>query len=246
MARLLGSLRLIYSKVLTLIAGIGGGWAFYYVWRKILPRTRSRVFWQAVPVHASGMLHSADPDDVVRHYGALIKHAANFAARNTLAIFAGLLPAVGLFLLSGELYLHERRASVVEVWPAIAVAGIPGSILVGRTEEGGLLIDRREIRGRELRLLGETLDSDALAEKRAFCTGTLACLGYAVMLFETHRLQAELPGKNAKSVVVRPRAFAANPFWPYVDDLELVFFGGLIAGGIAAGWRSYRKRVTPS
>ncbi len=66
--------------------------------------------------------------------------------------------------------------------------------------------------------------------------------GYAVMLFETHRLQVELRGKNAKSVVVRPRAFPTNPFWPYVDDLELVFFGGLIAGGIAAGWRSYRKK----
>ena len=63
------------------------------------------------------------------------------------------------------------------------------------------------------------------------------------MLFETHRLQVELRGKNAKSVVVRPRAFATNPFWPYVDDLELVFFGGLIAGGIAAGWRSYQRKA---
>ncbi|MGH8244266.1 MAG: hypothetical protein ACRETY_13075, partial [Steroidobacteraceae bacterium] len=111
---------------------------------------------------------------------------------------------------------------------------------VARTPEG-LLIDRHDI-ATGLRLFGTTLDSDALANKRAFCSGTLACLGYELMLFETHRLSPLPPEAGGSTVVVRPRAFASNPFWPYLDDLELAFFAGTITGGVAAGWRSSRAR----
>jgi hypothetical protein len=104
--------------VLSILAGIGGGWAFYYIWRWILPRARSRAFWQAVPAHASGMLHCEDPDDVLRHYRALIRHAASFAGRNTLAVVVGLLPMAGLYLLSSALYPEEELAFLVS-----AVAG---------------------------------------------------------------------------------------------------------------------------
>lgn len=229
-------------SVLTFLAGMGGGWAFYLVWRKVLPRTRSRVFWQAVPVHTSGMLQCTDPDDVVRHYGALMRQATTFGARNTVAVFAGLVPVIALFLLSGELYSHERRTPFVEVRPVTAIGGIPAAEPFLLSREGGLLIDRREIAGREVRVLGETLDSDDLASKRAFCTGWLACLGYELMLFEIHQREAPLRQRNSGTVVVRPRAFAANPFWPYLDDLELAFFAGIIAGGMAAGWRSSLAR----
>ena len=87
----------------SILAGIGGGWAFYYVWRRILPRQRSREFWRAIPAHASGMLHSEDPDDVFRHYRDLIWHIATFGTRNTLAVLAGLVPLAALFLLSESL-----------------------------------------------------------------------------------------------------------------------------------------------
>lgn len=224
---------------MNLVVGVGAGWVFHSVWRSLLPRARSRVFWQAVPMHASGMLHCADPDDVMRHYGALMKHAGAFAARNTLAVFTALLPVAALFLSSGALYSEERRARIVEVRPAVPMSEMPAA--VERTPEGGLLIDRHEIT-EGLRLFGTTLDSDALASKRAFCPGTLACLGYELMLFETHRLPALPPEAGGSTVVVRPRAFASNPFWPYLDDLELAFLAGTIAGGIAAGWRSSRAR----
>jgi len=223
----------------SLAVGVGAGWAFHLVWRTMLPRARSRVFWQAVPVHASGMLHCADPDDVLRHYGALMKHAGAFAARNTLAVFAAILPVAALFPLSDVLYSEERHAPIVEVRPATPLSGIPAP--VARTPEGGLLVDRREV-AEGLRLFGTTLDGKALASKRAFCSGMLACLGYELMLFETHRLHASPPEGGGSTVVVRPRAFASSPFWPYLDDLELAFFAGTIAGGIAAGWRSSRTR----
>ena len=226
------------SIALSLVTGLGAGWAFYVLWRKVLPRPRSRVFWQAVPVHASGMLNSADPDDVSRHYGALMKHVATFATRNTLAVIAGLLPVAALFLLLNELVGHDRRTPILEVRPASAVLDIPASVPVVRNSDGGILIDRRNIPAQELRIRGQTLDNDTLASKSALCYGWLVCLGYELMLFETHQLQSPPLKRDARTVVVRPRVFAANPFWPYLDDLELAFLAGVIAGSIATGWRS--------
>ncbi len=231
------------------LAGLGAGVGFYYVWRWILPRERSRDFWQSVPAHASGMLHSEDPDDVFRHYRALIKQTAGFGTRNTIAVLAGLLPLAALFLVAGMLHEGARRAPLVEVQPAKAVTNLPGSAAWKPTPEGGLQFDRRAYDDSGLKLLGQTLDRDALADKRAFCSGWLGCLGYELMLFETHPLPARASRAGFDSVVVRPRVFDANPWWPYLDDLELAFFVSVAAGGIAAGWLSSRagaRRLEPA
>ena len=45
---------------------------------------------------------------------------------------------------------------------------------------------------------------------------------------------------------VRPQAFDANPWWPYLDDLELAFFVSAAIGGIFAGWCSSRARTAPA
>lgn len=241
MATASSNLAIVLKLALNFAAGIVGGWAFFLVWRRILPRDRSRTFWQALPVHTSGLLHSEDPDDVLRHYGALMKQVLSFAARNTLAVFAGLAPVVGLFLLCGALYAQERRATIVEVRPAIAVRNTSVSLPVVGTHDGGVLIDRREIAD-GLHLYGKTLDSETLASRQAFCYGWLTCLGYELMLFETHRLQAPPLNSGSGTVVIRPLAFAANPFWPYFDDLELAYFVGVMVGGAAASWRSSMTR----
>ncbi len=85
---------------LNFAAGAAGGIAFYAIWRRLMPRARSRAFWQALPVHVSGLLRTADPDETLRHYGALMKHTASFAVLNTIAVIAGLVPVVALYLLS--------------------------------------------------------------------------------------------------------------------------------------------------
>jgi hypothetical protein len=226
---------------LSLVVGFAGGVAFHFLWRKILPRDFSRNFWRAVPVNASGLLHSEDPDDVMRHYGALMRHIAGFAVRNTLGVLAGLAPVAALFVLSGELYRPERSVPVVEVRPARAVAGAFAAVPTQQTRDGAILFDSGKLT-RELHLFGEALDREALGSKQAFCFGWLACLGYDLMLFKTHSLPSSRKF-SSDSVVIRPRVFAANPFWPYIDDLELAFFGGVMAGGIAAAWRASRSKI---
>ena len=144
------------------------------------------------------------------------------------------------------LHAAERRVPIVEVRPAAAVADLPESAAWASTPDGGLQFDRRAYDDSGLNLLGQTLDREALADKRAYCSGWLGCLGYELMLFETHRLSADAGSGGMASVVIRPRAFDANPWWPYLDDLELAFFASVAVGGIAAGWQSARSRGAPA
>jgi hypothetical protein len=217
------------------LAGIAGGAGFHYLWRRILPARLSRAFWRALPAHAAAMVRSADSDDVLRHYGLMMRDTARFAARNTIAVVAGLVPLGALFVVSGGLHASERRAALVEVRPAHAVARLPASATWAPTPGGGLEFDRSDYE--QLRLFGRALDREALADKTAFCDGWMSCLGYGLMLFETHQLP-----DTARTVVVRPRIFDGNPWWPYLDDLELAFFAGAAAGALGAGWAASRAK----
>lgn len=113
-------------------AGFGGGWAFYAVWRRVLPRARSRVFWHALPVHTTGLIRSADPDETLRHYGALMKHTLTFALRNTLAVAAGVVPALALYLLTKLWNARAHGASNVTLGTALAAFDpVDGAFLAG-------------------------------------------------------------------------------------------------------------------
>ena len=108
------------SVAVSLAAGIAGGWAFYAVWRLVLPRARSRVFWHALPVHATGMIRCEDPDETLRHYAALMKHTVTFALRNGAAVLAGLLPAIALYLLTKLWNARAHGASSITLGTALA------------------------------------------------------------------------------------------------------------------------------
>ena len=90
------------------IAGLAGGWLFYRVWRKIMPRTRSRQFWQHLLESLRSMLGSQEPDDLLRHYRELLAVLARFAGRNTLAVAAGLVPVALAFAILDRLRVPDR------------------------------------------------------------------------------------------------------------------------------------------
>lgn len=224
----------------SVLAGMGGGWAFYCLWRRLMPRERSRAFWQAMPAHANGIVSSEDPADVLRHYKLLLRHAGSFGLRNTLAVAAGLVPLVALFLLADAVHAPDRRSATAELRPAAAIAGLPAAERGTATPGGGLEFDRRMFRGSTLELPGASLGEDALAGKHAFCAGPLACLGYAMLLFDTHPLPA-----GGESFVLRPPVLDANPWWPYLDDLELAFMVSAAMAALIAGWLYSRTGSVP-
>lgn len=223
--------------------GLAGGWLFHDVWRRLLPRARSRDFWTTVPASVRGMLTSEATTDLLHHYRTLVVAGFRYAGRNVVALLVAMTPIVAIALLLGAIDPSSRLAASIEVRPATAIvptAGAPGE---WRTDGERLLIDRSALGGSSVRLAGHTLDSHALAQKQALCTTTVSCLIFEMMLFHTHSVDWQARGRVRGPVVVRPLLLDSNPFWPYLNDLDFGFFIALMSGGAAAAWWSRRRRV---
>jgi hypothetical protein len=217
------------------VLGLAGGWLFHSIWRRLLPRARSRDYWTSVPVSVRGMLTSESTPDLLHHYRTLIGALASYAGRNLVAVIAAMIPIIVIALLLSALDPSARLAKSIEVHPATAIttaASAPGR---WRTDDDGLVISRAALGDSPVRLAGRTMDASALAEKQALCKTTVSCALLDMMLFETH--SARVPGP----VIVRPLLLNGNPFWPYLNDLDFGFFIALMSGGAAAALWSRRR-----
>lgn len=224
------------------IMGFAGGGLFYYLWRGLLPRSRSRAFWRSLPDSARGMLTSDEPSELLRHYRTLMVATARYAARNTLAVLVGITPIAVIFLLLDALALSSRMAESVEVYPATAMAQAAGGVSDWHMHDERLLIDRDQLGDAPVQLAGQRLDREALAEKQAFCDTTVSCLLFDMLLFETHRIDPRAGRRMGGSVIVRPVLLDRNLFWPYLNDLDFWFFIAVMSGSTAAAWwRRHRK-----
>ncbi|MGH8249923.1 MAG: hypothetical protein ACREVI_04375 [Steroidobacteraceae bacterium] len=227
-----------------LLAGAAVGWLFQRIWRRILPRPLSRAFWQGLPVNLRGMMKSAEPDDMLRHYQALLRATAGFAGRNLLGISLGIAPIAILLLAYDGLNLPGRFATQVEAYPASTISRMAMPSGEWRVDGQRLLVDRRSLSDVPLRVAGHALDRSALAGKQAFCETTLSCLSYDILLFETHRIDSVPDRARSGSIVMRPRLLDRNSLWPYLDDVEFWFFIAVMAGSAAAAWRSRQGRAS--
>jgi hypothetical protein len=221
--------------------GLVGGWLFYHLWRSLLPRSRSQEFWRSLPDSVRGMLTSAEPSDLFRHYRTLIVATARYAGRNTLAMLVGIAPIAAIFLLLDALHLSRHVATSVEVYPATAIARPAALVSNWGIDDKRLLIDRDKLDDASVQLAGQTLDREALIKKQAFCETTVSCLLFDMMLFETHSMNPQAESQMSGSVVVRPMLLDSNPFWPYLNDLDFWFFIAVMSGSAAAVWWSRHR-----
>jgi hypothetical protein len=228
-------------------AGLCGGLSFFAIWRRAVPRAFTSRFWRTVPADVQGVLRSQDPDVMLAHYKALLVSLGAFSARNTLGLVLGLLPMGLLFLAVAALDPSSTLATETELHPpGLAAAQVPaaerrdGRLFVARSgrSDNSESSERSE---RPLRVAGLSLDGAALDGKLAICASPLACLVPGMLLFDTRA--AEL-GIERGAILVRPRWFDANPLWPYVNDLELLFFVAAIGGSAAAAWAAKRGKGT--
>jgi hypothetical protein len=224
------------------VFGLIGGWLFHGIWRRVLPQTRSREFWTTVPASMRGMLTSEATRDLLRHYRTLIVGGFRYAGRNVLAVLVAMTPIAAIAVLLNALDPSGRLAASIEVSPATAIAPPAQSLSRWHTDGERLLISRAALGGSSVRLAGRTLDASALSRKHALCTTTLSCLLFEMMLFRTHNVGPATHSAPSGSVVVRPVLLNSNPFWPYLNDLDVGFFIALMSGGAAAAWWTRRGR----
>lgn len=230
---------LIIGAALGLIAG----GAFYHLWRGLLPRARSREFWASVPGSIHGMLTSVEGSELLRHYRVLVTAATRYSLRSTLAVVAGIAPVVGAALLLSALDPSSRVAASIEIHPATVSARALEHVSATDVARERLLIRRSALENAPVRLAGQSLDSSALSQKQALCATGTACLLFEMLLFETRSIDSRPRGAIDRSIVVRPVLFDRNPFWPYLNDLDLSFLIAVMSGGAAAAWYAGRRRA---
>lgn len=218
-------------------AGLIGGYAFFGLWRRIVPSAWSSGVLAALPGNVQGMLTSQDPSDMLAYYKAVMLSLGAYAVRNTLGLAVGLLPMTGLFLALTVYDPSGALATRSEAYPASALPSGPGGAWTRDGER--LLIDRRDVGSAAVRIAGESLDGAKLGDKLAICPSTLSCLLLDTMLFETH--SAPPRQRLRSSILVRPLLFDANPFWPYLNDLDFLFFLAAALGSAAGAWAARRR-----
>ena len=88
--------------------GLAGGWLFYRIWRALAPPVQAREFSRHMMQQLRGMIGSEDPNEVFRHYRALLVSLGRYAGRNLLAVLVAVVPLSVAWLLYEGLLLDAR------------------------------------------------------------------------------------------------------------------------------------------
>ncbi len=226
--------------------GFLGGCLFYGLWRRLLSRSASRNFWRTLPVTVRSMLMSDEPRELLSYYRTLIAATARYAGFNLLGVMVGITPITVIFLLLYALDPSSRVAASVEVHPAMVITHPAELVNDLQQDKEHMLIDLDKLDDSPLQIAGQTLDRETLAKKQAFCKTTASCLMFGMMMFETHKINPQTGYQVGGSVVVRPVLLDSNPFWPYLNDLDFLFFLAVMLGSVTAAWWSRHRRVDES
>jgi hypothetical protein len=222
------------------VCGLLGGYSFYRLWRRAMPRSRSRDFWCSMQRDVVRLLTCKEPSDIWVHYRSLLTAMASYISRATLGLFLGLVPMAALYLLLAANDPSARLTQQVEAYPASVVRDPALDAARWTLSDGRVVIDRDEFVRSGSQILGQPVDDTTRLRKIAFCRSAPSRLLFELMLFETHPLYPE--DAPTSSIIVRPRFLDSNPFWPYLNDLDFWFFVAAIIGSTVAAVVAPKRR----
>jgi hypothetical protein len=92
-------MRAVLISAFIILPAFAGGWLFYRLWRGLLPRAHSRLFWRSFPQSLQQMLASEETREMFGHYRKLIAATGRYAGRSLLAVLLASMPVALIFLL---------------------------------------------------------------------------------------------------------------------------------------------------
>ena len=171
--------------------------------------------------------HSREFLDLYRQLGVSL---SRYLGRNIGGLILGCLPLIALtFALSAWLFRPwDARAGRPSVYP-------PGAATLHRQDVGGPLL-------LSIRHAAEPIAIDGNDPIRtAVCWDLPQCLLLQSLDFSVTTRDAPL-GANFRAIMVRPDYASWNPLFPYLNDLEFVFFC-MTPVGVAGAFIVRRKRA---
>jgi hypothetical protein len=207
-----------------------GGWAFAVIWARLVPSSIQRQFWSTMAQVSKGMVVAEDSSEFLALYRQLGVSLARYVGRNAGGLILGCLPLIVLtFALSAWLFRPwDARAGRPSVYP-------PGAATLRLRDAGGPL----------LLSLPDVAEPIAIESRdpirMAVCWDTPRCLLLESLDFSVTTRDAPV-GARYGAIIVRPDHASWNPLFPYLNDLEFVFFC-VTPVGVAGAFAFRRKRA---
>jgi len=214
----------------SLIIGAVLGTAAGRIWRTLSQRYPDNGFWGSFAELSRQMVAGDDPHDFFRQYARLLRLLGGYLVRISCLVGAAALPVV-VFVVGLAPRIMDNLAG-----PETPLAAHPPqSLQVGLETmdidvgpDGEIGIGAANLRSPARITLGAgTVDVRALSHPIAVSSCPWTCAAMASLGFESHQLAG-----GPSLLIVRPRIGDRNFLWPYVSDLEFVFWLSLIAGSL--------------
>ena len=204
------------------VAGIIGGWTFAWIWARLVPSSVQGRFWSTLSGVAKSMLAAERSREFLDLYRRLGSSVVRYVARNVGGLLLACLPIIALtYALDMSVFgPWDMKAGGPTVYPRGAAT------LHQRDADSPLELD-----------IGATRQSIAIERdvpvRAAVCWGTLQCVLLQSLRFSV--TVSDAPGDaDYRAVIVRPDDASRNPLFPYLNDLEFLFFGTIAVGAAAA------------
>jgi len=212
-----------------IITGSILGICFYYIFRKIIPYGFTRKYLTSLGRNIHGLLK----DDVSlfwKFYRSIIGASFHYAGLQLLGVILGLMPLIIFMMVTGSrLQLHWNSGALFSVIPEkagklIATTGNSGATQSTNPEETGLAaeVDRTTYK---LVLEGgyEQILVDPKAKYVVCSTGSIFCSVLQTLAFKKISVDPSFLVDD-DILIIRAQHGDRNPFWPYLNDLEFLFF----------------------
>jgi hypothetical protein len=207
-----------------------GGWAFAFIWARLVPSSIQGQFWSTMARVSRDMLSAEQSREFLDLYRQLGVSLVRYLGRNFGGLVLGCLPLIALtFALSAWLFRPwDARAGEPGVYP-------PGAATLRPRDSGGPLL-------LEIRNAAEPIAIQGRDPVRAaVCWSVPRCLLLQSLDFSV--TTRNVPGgADFGAIIVRPDAASWNPLFPYLNDLEFMFFV-MTPVGVAGAFLVGRRRA---
>lgn len=229
------------------------------LWNALGSRFGEDRFWPAYRQLARDLAAGAPPETILRQYGELLKLLALYVGKMTCRVCIAILPVVVCCTVLGPLVfrMELRSAQGVSVYPVQTVditladrslifqsAGessadppqsVPvtvGTLILAFKVDGlASLMDEVE-QGAQLKIVTPASEVvvPAWTAPVAVSNSLWTCLGLQLLGLEAHRTPDGPP-----LLIVRPDGpGGGSPLYPYLSDIELAFWAGLVGSSLLA------------
>ena len=182
-------------------------------------------FWTSLLKLARAVTTASDGNAFLRVYGSLLKLLGSYLLRNAVQLAASLTPVVATVALLDPLVAasYNRSAVALAIHPRRQLTVEAGQARFESSEDGAVIRPMPQVDGAgKASAGGKEFQFASLRRNNSWCATEWGRLGTSLLGFDAHDSFGD-----AGFLILRPFCNDSNPLWPYLNDLEFLFYAAL-------------------